>query len=443
MVDLQDGLTRSKQDASATICPSPGRGDPRTSTGIGRATRRAVGTARRDGEAGGPAARSSQWAPPHVPAHRAPSRPGASSSNEGAMEPRMNREHSAAATWIRALGRLAVASTVALAAASPARAQNRTVNLQVVSAGPGATPIAQYRYLVNVDNTGTTAQRVAGRRVHARASPGYPASCRWTSIAGVPGSSPGLHAGRPERLPAAASAARRSLPRLGARRRLQARRRALHRAAGAPPATSPSGCSPTRCPTATIQAAVFEDISPVNGAPDVPAEHGLAGFQGHIADYLGEVTTDVFGNPLCTEYQRDAAGNVVFEPDGAPVVCVHGRGLPEPVLRGGRRRGRRDRPRRRDGVPVVATGRPPARHRLRRRPRGRGQAQDPEPRARTATPSPSRRPTAPAGSRPPRWRATSTGTPGSWRAPPASTPSSWWPASPSPPSSSATCRARR
>ena len=37
----------------------------------------------------------------------------------------------------------------------------------------------------------------------------------------------------------------------------------------------------------------------MNGAPDVPAEHGLAGFQGHIADSLGEVTTDVYGAPLC------------------------------------------------------------------------------------------------------------------------------------------------
>ena len=51
---------------------------------------------------------------------------------------------------------------------------------------------------------------------------------------------------------------------------------------------------PYALPTATIQAAVFEDVSPVNGAPDVPAEHGLAGFQGHIADYLGDVSTDVY-----------------------------------------------------------------------------------------------------------------------------------------------------
>jgi hypothetical protein len=56
---------------------------------------------------------------------------------------------------------------------------------------------------------------------------------------------------------------------------------------------------PTPLPTATIQAEIFEDISPTNSGPDVPAERGLAGFVGHIADYIGEVTTNVFGDPLC------------------------------------------------------------------------------------------------------------------------------------------------
>ena len=82
---------------------------------------------------------------------------------------------------------------------------------------------------------------------------------------------------------------------------------------------------PYPLPAATIQAAVFEDISPVNGAPDLPAEHGLAGFLGKIADYLGDVTSDVFGNPLCTEYERDpSTGQVVLDADGAPVVLLQG-----------------------------------------------------------------------------------------------------------------------
>ena len=56
---------------------------------------------------------------------------------------------------------------------------------------------------------------------------------------------------------------------------------------------------PYDLPDATIQAAVFEDMAPTNSAPDVPAERGLAGFVGHISDYIDEVTTDVYGDPLC------------------------------------------------------------------------------------------------------------------------------------------------
>src|SRR4030067_48556 len=56
---------------------------------------------------------------------------------------------------------------------------------------------------------------------------------------------------------------------------------------------------PYQLPDATIQAEVFEDNAPTNSGPDVPAERGLAGFEGHIADYIDEVTTDVYGDPLC------------------------------------------------------------------------------------------------------------------------------------------------
>ena len=100
-------------------------------------------------------------------------------------------------------------------------------------------------------------------------------------------------------------------------------------------------------PDAQIQAAVFEDVSPVNSAPDLPAEHGLAGFQGHILDVLGEVTTDVYGAPLCgtgrclsqcyvvsggvdvgTVAPIDAAGRCPVDPTLA-------NGNPRPMLEGG------------------------------------------------------------------------------------------------------------
>ena len=71
-------------------------------------------------------------------------------------------------------------------------------------------------------------------------------------------------------------------------------------------------------PDATIQAAVFEDVSPVNGAPDVPAERGLAGLPGAHRRL-----------PRRGDHRRLRQS------------ALRHRRLPEPVLRGVGRRGRR------------------------------------------------------------------------------------------------------
>ena len=44
----------------------------------------------------------------------------------------------------------------------------------------------------------------------------------------------------------------------------------------------------------------------------------MSGFVAHMTDVLAEVTTDVYGNPLCTEYVKDASGNVLLADDGTP-----------------------------------------------------------------------------------------------------------------------------
>ncbi len=64
---------------------------------------------------------------------------------------------------------------------------------------------------------------------------------------------------------------------------------------------------PNPLPDATLRAQVYQDEATTNGAID-NSEDGLAGFQGHINDTLGEVTTDVYGNPLCTTYVGENAG---------------------------------------------------------------------------------------------------------------------------------------
>ncbi len=70
---------------------------------------------------------------------------------------------------------------------------------------------------------------------------------------------------------------------------------------------------PTPLPDSTLRTFVFADIAPTNGTPDI-GDPGLAGFVGHINDYLGEVQTDVYGNPLCTLYEGEDPVTHVIDP---------------------------------------------------------------------------------------------------------------------------------
>ncbi|MCB9419941.1 MAG: IPT/TIG domain-containing protein [Ardenticatenaceae bacterium] len=194
------------------------------------------------------------------------------------------------------------------------------VNLQVVSArtepralgGTGVfagDPVTDFKYIINVDNTGTTEQRspadgCSPEYVPAPGQPGYPESCHWVSIAGVPGSSPIYTQGNQSDFAGGTGVAlepgRYLISVMADGYKLDGVHFTVD---GTTPNMSVTvELQPTPLPDATIQAFIFEDISPTNGAPDVPVEHGLAGFVGHLADYLGEVTTDVYGNPFCTTY---------------------------------------------------------------------------------------------------------------------------------------------
>ncbi len=193
--------------------------------------------------------------------------------------------------------------------------------------------VTTFKYLVSVDNTGQTFQRPAFPSLTdpppdcSPAGAGYPASCAWTSIAGAPSYSPIYTQGDQSDFPLGFD--------LPPGRYLISVLAEGYKLGGVHLTVPFTGSGvidvslqPTPLPTATIQAAVFQDTAPVNGAPDLPAERGLAGFQGHIADYIGEVTTDVFGNPLCTDYERDAAGQVILAaPDFEPTPLAGTGGL--------------------------------------------------------------------------------------------------------------------
>ena len=77
---------------------------------------------------------------------------------------------------------------------------------------------------------------------------------------------------------------------------------------------------PNPLPLATIKIRVFHDNHSVTGTDDVPREDGLAGFHVTLADRIGEVTTDWFGNPICTQYETDpGTGELLYDSEGSPI----------------------------------------------------------------------------------------------------------------------------
>lgn len=223
-----------------------------------------------------------------------------------------------------------VFTVITVAGVSAAEAANVTLSVVSARTEPKHTPpvvkgaaISTYKYLINIDNTGTTTQRSPAPGTGCSPQDaGYPDSCKWTSIAGTPGSSPIYTQG--DQLDFATSAPPITLPDgrylisvLADGYKLDGRHFTVAgnnvswqgKAPSDPASQVKVELQPAPIPDAQIQAAVFEDISPVNSAPDLPAEHGLAGFQGHITDYLGEVTTNVYGHPLCSKY--DASGDLI------------------------------------------------------------------------------------------------------------------------------------
>lgn len=94
----------------------------------------------------------------------------------------------------------------------------------------------------------------------------------------------------------------------------------------------------TPIPTAQISLFVFEDNQPINGAPDLPQELGLANFSvtlkeagGTYGASGGQVTQDAFGNPIGTTYQQLPNGDFVYntpgDPNSGPVVQTLGSGF--------------------------------------------------------------------------------------------------------------------
>lgn len=80
-------------------------------------------------------------------------------------------------------------------------------------------------------------------------------------------------------------------------------------------------------PTAQIWILAFNDNFPINNAPDLPDEAGLAGFAVTLTEQFGQQMMDVFGNPLGTTYQQNPDGTFILDVEGAPIVEMMGTGV--------------------------------------------------------------------------------------------------------------------
>jgi len=90
--------------------------------------------------------------------------------------------------------------------------------------------------------------------------------------------------------------------------------------AGAPSANVRVTVARQPLPPAQLRIFAFEDTAPINNKWD-PTEHGLGGFSVFIYDMGGPLLTDVFGNPLGTEYEPGT-----LDGDAAPTITRLGDG---------------------------------------------------------------------------------------------------------------------
>ncbi|MGA9346598.1 MAG: SdrD B-like domain-containing protein [Nocardioidaceae bacterium] len=207
----------------------------------------------------------------------------------------------------------ATTNTLTLAVSS-ARTEPRAFGGAGVTKGDS---VDAFKYIINVDNTGTTEQRTATGPCAAE-TPGYPADCHWPSIVDVEHPSPIYRQGDESDFASGGL----DLPDGRYLISVLADGYKIDGAHFTMPLTDPGlvtvELQPNPLPDSTLRAQVFTDTLPTNGTLDQgETETGLVqGFVGHLNDTLGEVSTDVYGNPLCTVYEGEDPDTHII-PDSA------------------------------------------------------------------------------------------------------------------------------
>jgi hypothetical protein len=256
-----------------------------------------------------------------------------------------------------AAGTLA-APAVTFAAVPP----TSSVKLQVQSARKSASPapnapkalqnITDYKWLINLDNTGKSEQgkdnplcHPSTNKVGAPTPKGYPDGCYWPSIRYAV-ASPAISEGTQSDWSSS-----KALPTFDGTRGLPDKcdGNGYPIKGNNPAALTAQPCkylvsvtangyqlggahftvpnktglvrvflNPYPVPLGTIRIKVFNDNGPTDGTFDEQTESGMVGFLGVVTDFDGQVSEDYFGNPLCTQYKTNANGQVMLDNRGFP-----------------------------------------------------------------------------------------------------------------------------
>ncbi|MFK4087734.1 hypothetical protein ACI2LF_26725 [Kribbella sp. NPDC020789] len=222
-------------------------------------------------------------------------------------------------------------------AAGPGSLTLHVASARSVNSGPGFVhendPVTHYKWLINVDDTGDPGSRsnqltdrcLPARAAGGSADPDYADTCPWPSTRPTSGFAPIVAQGTEADLNDTTK-----LDNLPAGKYLISvtadgfKIDGQHFTIGSGATTNAVvRMNPTPLPLTTLRLQVFNDSVPVDGTYEADAEQGLAGFTASLTDVLGLVSTDYYGNPLCTVYKHanaNGTGPMLFGTDNRPVI---------------------------------------------------------------------------------------------------------------------------
>jgi hypothetical protein len=240
---------------------------------------------------------------------------------------------------------LFASTPVAHAASGPGSITLRVQSARTVNPAAGfvhkGDPISSYKWLINLDDTGnpgTISDQGIGNCLPATATggssnPDYADSCQWPSVRNTSGLAPIYAQGTEADLSTG-----KALGNLPPGKYLISVTADGYKIDGkhftvtagqATPVTVEM--NPLPLPLTTLRLQVFNDNAPVDSTYEVDAEQGLANFSATLTDVLGLVSTDYYGNALCTKYLH-TNGSRLFTEAQRPTLPIAFDSFNKPII---------------------------------------------------------------------------------------------------------------